>query len=165
MLAQTVLFPASHLTLIEEFFQVKANSTIGRWSLWVIFPMLGLAVGCSDGPKLGYVHGKVTLRGAPVPFAYVKFQPVSPTGTYGAAYTDVDGKYVLKFTKNRDGALVGQHEVTVRTSSVDEIQVEDKTTGKMVTPPLPEGYRANLEAQFAHSVKSGTNTIDLEIQP
>lgn len=56
------------------------------------------------------------------------------SGTHGAAYSDADGKYELLFSKTQKGALVGQHQVTVRTAGRDEIQVEDEKTGLMVTP-------------------------------
>lgn len=124
-----------------------------------------LLTGCSDGPSLGKVHGQVTLNGEPVPFAYVVFQPIEPKGAYGAAYSDAEGRYELLYTRNRKGALVGKHAVTVRTSSLDEIQVEDKKTGLMVTPKLPREYRAKLEAQFERQVAAGDNPIDLEIKP
>lgn len=119
--------------------------------------------GCSDGPEIAGVKGKVTWNGQPVPFAYVVYQPVDPPGAYGAAYTNAEGQYELLYTKSKKGALVGQHQVTVRTSSVDEIQVEDKKTGKMVTPPLPPGYKPKLEVQFDRAVESGGNEIDLEL--
>ena len=129
------------------------------WSL----TLSGFFVGCSEGPDLGIVTGKVVQQGQPIPFAYVQFQPIDPPGTYGAAYTGVDGTYNIRFTEDRDGALVGKHKVTVRTASVDEIEVEDKSTGLMVTPELPEGYAAKLELEYDREVKSGSNEIDLDI--
>lgn len=125
--------------------------------------LVWVASGCSDGLNLGTVHGKVTQNGTAVPFAYLQFTPIDPPGTYGAAYSDADGKYALQFSQTRQGAPVGRHRVLVRTSKVDEIQVEDKSTGKMVTPPLPEGYKPNLEVEFEREVKSGDNAIDLEL--
>jgi hypothetical protein len=119
--------------------------------------------GCSRGPKLAAVTGQVTWNGQPVPFAYVVFQPVEPPGAYGAAYTDAEGRYELLYTKSKRGALVGRHEVTVRTSSLDEIQVEDRKTGLMVTPPLPAGYKPKAQAQFEREVASGGNEIDLDL--
>lgn len=119
--------------------------------------------GCQRGPDLGTVHGKVTLNGQPVPFAYVKFQPVKPRGTYGSAYTDAAGVYSLQFSKSRNGALVGQHSVSIRTSKRDEMEVEDKSTGRMQALPLPAGYRENLQSEFERDVKSGNNRLDFEL--
>lgn len=119
--------------------------------------------GCSRGPELGTVHGRVIQNGTPLPFAYVQFTPVEPPGTYGAAYADEHGNYSLLFSQTRKGAPVGRHEVLVRTAKRDEIQIEDKTTGKMVTPKLPDGYKANVQVQFEHVVQSGDNQIDLDL--
>ena len=123
----------------------------------------GFFIGCAEGPELGTVTGKVLQAGKPIPFAYVEFQPIDPPGTYGAAYTAVDGTYNIRFTKDRDGALIGKHRVTVRTSSVDEIEVEDKSTGLMVIPELPEGYQARLALVYDHEVKPGSNEINLDL--
>ncbi|MFM7058984.1 MAG: hypothetical protein ACKO2P_18900 [Planctomycetota bacterium] len=72
------------------------------------FGVLTVGVGCSDGPPLGTVSGKVTQGGQPIPFAYVQFQPTDPPGTYASAYTDVEGQYELRFSESRNGALVGR---------------------------------------------------------
>jgi len=124
--------------------------------------LTGFLAGCSKGPVLGTVTGVVQQGGQPVPFAYLVFQPVGK-GTYGSAYTDVDGRYVLKFSPTRNGALVGKHQVTIRTAAVDEIQVEDKATGQMVTPPLPPGYQPRQELQFEREVQRGRNTLDFDL--
>lgn len=119
--------------------------------------------GCQRGPELGTVHGTVTLNGTPVPFAYVKFQPLKPRGTYGSAYTDAAGVYSLQFSKSRNGALIGQHSVSIRIAKRDEMEVEDKSTGRMQTPPLPAGYRENLQSEFERDVKRGDNRHDFEL--
>lgn len=132
-------------------------------SLPLSLALSGFFLGCSDGPDLGIVTGKVVQQGKPIPFAYVQFQPTDPPGTYGAAYTGVDGVYNIRFTEDKDGAPVGKHRVTVRTAAIDEIEVEDKTTGLMVAPELPDGYKAKLELEYDREVKSGSNEIDLDI--
>lgn len=126
---------------------------------------LFLASGCSDGPELGLVSGTVKLQGQAVPFAYVVFQPVDPPGTYGAAYTKEDGTYELRFSDSRNGAMLGKHQVKIRTASKDEIQVEDKNTGLMVTPELPKGYQGRLEFEFDRQVASGSNSHDFDLDP
>lgn len=122
---------------------------------------LGMA-GCSKGPVLGSVQGVVRQGGQPVPFAYLVFQP-QQRGTYGAAYTDAQGRYTLQFSRTRQGALVGRHNVTIRTAGLDEVQVEDKSTGQMITPPLPDGYQPRLEVQFEREVQRGRNTFDFDL--
>jgi hypothetical protein len=120
--------------------------------------------GCSeDGPELGEVRGTVTMGGTPVPFVYVQFQPIDPPGTYGAAYTKVDGTYELQFSQSRFGAPVGKHQVTLKTSSLEDLEVEDKSTGLMKKPDLPEGFKPNVEQEFEREVKTGTNVHDFEL--
>ena len=89
--------------------------------------------------------------------------PVDPPGTYGSAYTDAEGKFVLQFSPTKEGAMVARHEVTIRTAAKDEIQVEDRKTGLMVTPPLPDGYKEKVELVFEREVKSGDNVIDFDL--
>lgn len=124
-----------------------------------------LASGCSEGPELGLVTGTVKLQGQAVPYAYVVFQPIDPPGTYGAAYTKADGTYELRFSDSRNGATLGKHQVKIRTASTDEIQVEDKNTGLMVTPELPKGYQGRLEFEFDRQVVSGSNSHDFDLDP
>ena len=136
-----------------------------------LFPTLvvvaiGLFVpGCSTGPNLGTVSGVVSQDGIPIPYVLVQFRPVEPRGTYASAYTDVSGHYELRFSQTKRGALVGRHEATLRTSKRDEIQIEDKSTGLMVTPKLPENYKGNLELKYDEVVSSGDNVIDFDLDP
>jgi hypothetical protein len=76
----------------------------------------------------------------------------------------VDGRYELQFSESRNGALVGRHEVTIRTAALDEIQVEDRETGKLVTPVLPAGYKPKLELKFERAVEAGDNTVDIQLE-
>lgn len=119
--------------------------------------------GCSQGPEVGAVTGVVKWNGEPVPFAYVVFQPVDPPGTYGSAYTNEAGEYSLQYSESLDGALVGNHKVTIRTSATDEIEIEDRKTGKMVRPPVPKGYREKVELTFDRHVASGDNVLDFDL--
>lgn len=122
--------------------------------------------GCGDsGPELADVTGKVTLNGTPVPYAFVRFQPITPRGTYASAYTNAEGEYTLLFSRSANGAIVGQHSVTVRTSGKDEIEIEDRNTGLMTVPPLPDGYLEHLQVEFEREVQSGSNVHDFEISP
>ena len=138
----------------------------GRFVPNVTVLAIGLVLsGCSKGPDLGTVRGVVSQDGIPIPFVLVQFQPVEPRGPYSSAYTNEDGHYELRFSQSRRGALVGSHEVTLRAARRDEIQVEDKTTGLMVTPELPENYKENLEVKYEEVVSLGDNVIDFDLDP
>lgn len=75
----------------------------------------------------------------------------------------VDRTYNIRFTEDKDGEIVGKHKVTVRTTTVDEIRVEDKTTGLMVTPELPESYQPKLSLEYSREVKPGANEIVFDL--
>ena len=137
---------------------------------WFLLNVTVLAVGlfvsgCSKGPDLGRVSGVVSQDGVPIPFVLVQFRPLEEKGAYASAYTNEDGYYELRFSQSKRGALIGSHEVTLRTSRRDEIQVEDKSTGLMVTPELPDNYKENLELKFEEVVSAGHNTIDFDLDP
>ena len=72
-------------------------------------------VGCGPGgPELGTVTGIVTFKGEPLPEAEIEFQPEAEgTPSYGT--TDQEGRYELRFTPERNGAMVGTHRVQITT--------------------------------------------------
>ncbi len=59
----------------------------------------------------------VTLDGKPVPNAFVVFTPKG-AGRPSQTKTDTEGRFTLKFNASNDGALVGDHSVTVSTADI-----------------------------------------------
>jgi hypothetical protein len=70
--------------------------------------------GCSnsDRPKLAKVSGTVTLDKMPVAGAAVMFMPVGG-GRPAQGLTDAQGKFTLTTFDDGDGAIIGEHKVTV----------------------------------------------------
>jgi hypothetical protein len=68
--------------------------------------------GGSDRPPMGKVSGVVTLDGVPVPNASVMFIPAAG-GRPASGITDASGHFQLKTFEKDDGALLGEHKVTV----------------------------------------------------
>lgn len=83
-----------------------------RFALLVV--VLLVTVGCagSDRPPLGKVKGVVTLDGTPVPNASVMFTPIAG-GRPASGTTDAEGRFSLTTFDPGDGALIGEHRVTV----------------------------------------------------
>lgn len=113
-----------------------------------------LLLGCGGGGvELGQVSGQVTLDGKPVTDLIIVFHPTARADGINAATrqamgeTDAEGHYVLGTHSPGDGAAVGQHRVKILPA-----QREGGVPGI-----LPSGYVAE--------VQSGSNTIDLELQP
>ena len=90
--------------------------------LLVAVTTLALFPGCGP-PTIAPVRGRVTCKGKPVADAALIFSPVpknendKESGKAAAAGTDEDGYFVLSTYKERDGALIGKHRVSV---TVDE---------------------------------------------
>lgn len=141
------------------------SSFNGRTSILMMGAILAVAFGgCADsGPKLGVVTGKVTFEGKPVPAAYVVFQPIDRPGTYGSAYTGDDGQYVLRYSRNRNGALVGRHQVTITTNpdgGDDETVPEEKPARR---GSKGKGQQNRMKGIFEREVKPGKNVHDFDL--
>jgi len=113
--------------------------------------MVGLVFlsGCK-GAVIAPVKGKVTCNGKPVKAASLTFSPVPSSeldrepGKPGTGFSDGDGNYVLSTYKPLDGALVGQHEVTI---SLDD------------TNPA----RCKRRTVVTREVKAGSNEVNIEL--
>jgi hypothetical protein len=83
---------------------------------------LSLLPGCG-APTIAPVRGRVTCNGKPVADAALIFSPIpknendKESGKAAAGGTDENGYFVLSTYKERDGALIGKHRVSV---TVDE---------------------------------------------
>lgn len=75
-------------------------------------------VGCDAGPATGLVSGVVTVDGNPIKDAVVSFYPTDGRASTGT--TDETGRYELSFTRQRMGAVLGNHKVTVTTEILAE---------------------------------------------
>jgi hypothetical protein len=89
--------------------------------------LLAAVLGCSGGdPHFAPVSGVVTLDGKPYDQAVISFQPIgtpdNPTPGHGSsAYTDENGRFVLRSDNKIDGAVVGKHRVRIATRGGDVI--------------------------------------------
>jgi hypothetical protein len=99
--------------------------------------VLGLAAvtltclsGCSSKkmPETIAVEGTVRLDGAPVEGARVMFSPKG-NGRPAEGLTDKSGRFELTTFAPRDGALPGEHVVTVMLIRVDPVSVKQAAEG------------------------------------
>ena len=96
--------------------------------------LLGLALsGCGpQSPPTAKVEGVVTLDGKPIEGAAVVFTP--PEGRMATGATDSSGRFLLSTFKQGDGALLGQHRVTVSKSSEQSSGPGEETELVFLTP-------------------------------
>jgi hypothetical protein len=101
-----------------------------------------LSSGCfsRSGPETAEVHGRVTLNGQPVTSGRVLF---FPTGTVGEGagkpaqgLLNEDGEFELRTYEDGDGAVVGEHRITVLSNP-------DPMSGDW-GPPIRIGSRSKL---------------------
>jgi hypothetical protein len=129
--------------------------------LFVCVSLVSL-VGC--GEKIAPVSGTVTCNGEPVTGAMVEFYPIPPEGEVNAAtrsaigQLDENGNYTLSTNAEGDGAWVGRHSVQI-TPDVEVIETEDDEIE--IETKLP----GTLAEDYEVEVKSGKNTIDIELEP
>src|SRR5262245_40546364 len=91
-----------------------------RFLSCVVLVLAGSLVlsGCG-GPEMASVKGRVTFKGKPVKDAAITFSPSAKSsedkfpGKPAVGFTDEEGNYELSTFKPRDGALVGNHRVSV----------------------------------------------------
>jgi hypothetical protein len=105
--------------------------------------------GCGSGVELGGVKGRVTKNGQPQPKMWVEFRPTAG-GRPAEGYTNSDGRYELRYTGEREGALVGTHRV--RVFSGGELDSRDNQLS-----PRKEVHSREVK------VESGSNTVDIEL--
>jgi hypothetical protein len=131
-----------------------------------VFPGCG-----SSRPETAPVSGRVTYRGRPVPCGRIAFQPEKGRLAMGAI--DPEGQYTLMTFKSGDGALLGQHRVTIEATR----QSGDAPTPKSrkeefrmgpVSPPaterlVPEKYSHLSTTPLKATVKRGSNTLNFDL--
>jgi hypothetical protein len=108
--------------------------------------------GTNGGPELGTVTGRVTLDGEPLGNARVVFW--LGKGRPSEAITDSRGRYDLRYTISRKGALIGAHTVHISTAIVSP---DEKIAPERVPPQF------NTKSNIVKEVKPGKNEFDFDI--
>lgn len=130
-----------------------------RASAWcVLLVMTVLAVtGCGRSGNVAKVNGTVTLDGAPLSDALVTFSPKQGAPSRGR--TDSSGRYALQYTRDIEGAEIGEHTVSITTASAGNPDAEPPVA------PTPEKVpvKYNAKTELTRAVEAGRNTIDFEL--
>jgi hypothetical protein len=116
----------------------KKLTTIGP-----LFCLLFLVnAGCgSKYPPTAPVSGKITLNGEPVTQGRISFHPTSGERP-ALANIQSDGSYSLTTFERGDGALLGSHKVSIKSTRIEN------------APPPPKDFREEA-AQAAELAKRG----------
>lgn len=123
----------------------------------LMLTILGCGSGSSD---IGTVEGVVTLDGNPVDRATIIFYP--PTGRSSFGYTDENGHYSLVHSRKNNGALIGNHRVTISTEIEKDYLNGANTDARKET--MPAKYLDPEKTDLTGTVNSGSNEIDFELK-
>jgi hypothetical protein len=137
-----------------------------------------VSCGCSGGERLGTVTGTVKVNGRIVTQGTIMFIPADGKAAVGAIAKD--GTYSLTTYASGDGALVGEHRVTILATLVgagsmapasidDEIAIASGKAGNKLLVPgkvewiVPERYSQLTQTDLTATVKPGKQTIDFDL--
>ena len=132
---------------------------------------LGGCSGDPNMPKLVKVHGKVTYNGKPLDGGRVVFTPVAgkggETGQNATGEIDSDGTYELTTFNTGDGAILGQHVVTVVSREKREIPKPDANSHIKYELPkslTPAKYATADKSPLRCTVVEGMTSFDIELK-
>ncbi len=125
---------------------------------------LGAVIGCGGPPRPDYsplglvsASGTVTLDGAPLEGAEVRFMTVDDPSRYSYGRTDDDGQYTLNYDSNARGVTPGAKAVSISTAAGG---AGDPQTGGPERVPS----RYNKQTLLTAAVEpSGSQTFDFAL--
>ena len=141
------------------------RSPLGRFLLCLAV----VVCGCGGNSKMAPVTGSVTFQGKPLPNAQVNFAPVSG-GPIASGQTDSSGRFRLGTMSIDDGALVGQHKISIiargpprplRPGEIGSGMPGDTSPGD---PLIPEKYFDAKTSGLEREVKRGSNDFAIELE-
>lgn len=120
-----------------------------------------LIAGCSlagcgtASPDLAQISGTILLDRQPLKHVMVEFQPEGGSGSPSIGFTDDKGRYRLRFSKERWGALPGRH--TVR------INYDYDPRGDQPPPPVILPPRYHVHSELKRDVVTGRHVMDFHL--
>lgn len=118
-----------------------------------------LAAGCGGQSNIGKVTGRVTLDGQPLADAVVTFAPAAE-GSPSLGRTDSSGLYNLVYTREINGAEIGEHKVSITTYSAADPEADPPVAAVPEKVPAKYNGRSELKA----TVEAGSNRLDFDLE-
>jgi hypothetical protein len=140
----------------------------------LVFTLVAQGCGRTDPakPKLAKVSGKVTYKGQPLTKGRVVFTPVagkgSESGQVASGDIESDGSYRLTTFDTNDGAVLGQHIITLQVYQGGDDMGKPKPDGtfdyKLPKSAIPNKYTQADTSPLRYTVVEGTSTYDIELE-
>lgn len=131
------------------------NGRLVRGVGWLATLAVAAGSGCGERSGLVPVAGVVTLDGDVLPNARLLFRPRSGRPSFGV--TDAEGRYELRYTAQRPGAVPGEHAVSITTAGYDD--KEQESGEKEILPS-----RYNAKTTLTATVDANRRTHDFALQ-
>ncbi|MEO2001101.1 MAG: carboxypeptidase-like regulatory domain-containing protein [Pirellulales bacterium] len=137
--------------------------------------------GQSSGPNVQYVHGVITLDGAPIEGATVSFSPEDSNGIGASGMTQSDGSFTLNAQAAKPGAgtVAGEYAVTVskvempefpnidtddpRYGTAEQERLEQEANNAKPKVIVPEKYNTPESSPLHAKVVSGKNEFQFDL--
>jgi hypothetical protein len=118
--------------------------------------------GCSRSPFEAQVSGRITLDSKPMGSGTVVFAPEGENRNAPMGTIEPDGSYYIK-TNRETGLMPGTYTVAMSVYDTPPHQPGERmqTTGKQL---VPEKYTDVHTSGLKYEVKSGSNTIDIDLK-
>lgn len=127
-----------------------------------------LTLGCNKSPyEFAPVHGTVAIDGVPMSGGRVMFAPIAKEGSMDAgrrAFGEIqaDGRYVLGTASSDDGAVVGQHWITVYAPNREgTLPVINRTSTSSAA--IPSFSRITVPSGAVEVLAGKDNEIDVRL--
>jgi len=138
--------------------------------LGLLLPLAGCSANAGM-PKLGKVSGKVTYKGKPLEYGHIVFTPAAgkggETGQSATGEIGSDGSYEMTTFNTGDGAILGQHVITVEARNKAEMpKVKPDSTIDYVLPKstVPSIYASAEKSPLRFTVKEGSQKYDIDLK-
>ena len=137
--------------------------------------------GRSSGPNVQYVHGVITLDGAPIEGATVSFSPEDSNGIGASGMTQSDGSFTLNAQAAKPGAgtVAGEYAVIVskvempefpdidtddpRYGTAEQERLEQEANSAKPKIIVPEKYNIPESSPLHAKVVSGKNEFQFDL--
>jgi hypothetical protein len=137
-----------------------AMRACGCLTLCLAVGAAGLSCGCGEkAANMADVSGTVTMDGQPLSKARIEFSPTA-NGSPSMGLTDERGRYSLRFSRDMEGAMIGDYQVKISTYAPANPDAEPPTVE--VPEKVPAKY--NIKTELTGKVVEGSNTIDFPLQ-
>ncbi|MCD4728826.1 MAG: hypothetical protein K8R46_14300 [Pirellulales bacterium] len=150
----------------------RIHGRLNKFALAVAALCSVVCCGCGPSrPEIASVSGKVTYQGKPIASGRIGFHPEDGRRPAMAAI-EPDGCYKLTTFDSKDGALLGKHRVTIKsTRTVGGLPLDGFNRDAKAAPAslpklewlVPEKYSQKDTTPLTAEVEEGENTIDFDL--